>query len=143
MSPLVLSPRNRTIGKRSPVSGTKITAQKIKAIILDLSAPGSMHQLMERDKVKELKGRPRNVHSPAGGVNVQTPRISTPKDINLRLTRSGTPTRRPVAKVSPFTKEGRGKGEVAAVIPLTIRGVRLNRRFELMMKHRNEVNANK
>lgn len=63
------------------------------------------------------------------------------KDINStgrkrQVSVSSTPLRRPVAKVLPFSGKEMEEEEDMFPPQTVIRGVRLNRHFELLMKHR-------
>lgn len=129
-SPL-LSPRNRTIGKKSPGSGQKYSAQKIKAIISDLGIiNGTLAGLggtpVTRSQGRLRKDRTYNV-SP---VVLKTPKMSSIA-LNRNLSKSLTPSRQ--AKMSPFE----AKGDPSP--GLEIRGVRLNRQFKLLMQFRNNI----
>lgn len=130
-SPL-LSPRNRTIGKKSPGSGQKYSAQKIKAIISDSgiingTIGGRGTPVLCQGRLR--KDRTYNV-SP---VLLKTPTMSCIA-LNRNLSKSLTPSRQSVqAKKSPLE----AKGDPSP--GLEIRGVRLNRQFKLLMQFRNNV----
>lgn len=145
--PHLLSPKIKTISKKSPLRGPKYSAKKIKAIIIqstDFKASPRPRSVMVATTPVTVKGRS---HVEAKQVTAKKTDIKEPRviarDLHIKLIKNKnlTPTR-PVATISPF-KMPKVESPAPVSSPLAIRGVRLNRRFELLIKHRNNVNEKK
>lgn len=109
-----------------------MSTKKIEAIILDMKVRNSITvasaippPLLIKDKLLKDNNKTFNMSSNLNKFN--SPRMIALKKL--------TPSR-PVAKVSPFKDKMVAKDDPPSPCP-SIRGVRLNRRFELMMKYRN------
>lgn len=164
----LMKPKNRTIGKRAAATGTKLTDKKWDAILqttdiaalieksttahkeeqpsVSVTAPvipstttitDNKKTAIKSDAKENLTAKPSKIKEPRTYDNIKDKKV---KPVLVQeQDKIVAPVLRPVATVPPLlAAKTETKTAGKAPLPALVKGVRVNRRFELMMKYRNK-----